>query len=156
LKNGKWEQLPDAPHARDHFQAAVCNDRLYLIGGRRSRAPKNTFTDTEKAVDVYDFRTGKWSTLDEGLPTPRAGSFLAAIGDEILVFGGETIHQKAAHREVEALNTKTLQWRSLPGMVQGRHGTGAIHFGNQIFVASGSGNRGGSPELTTHETLLLK
>ena len=32
----RWTQLPDAPHARDHFEAAEVDGKLYAIGGRRS------------------------------------------------------------------------------------------------------------------------
>jgi hypothetical protein len=82
--------------------------------------------------------------------------FLTVVGDEILAFGGETPDQKVARNEVEALDTTTHQWRSLPSFLEGRHGTGAILFNNTIYVASGSGGRGGSPELTTQEMLPLK
>src|SRR5205085_7653958 len=30
----KWQRLPDAPHTRDHFHAAVVNRQLCLAGGR--------------------------------------------------------------------------------------------------------------------------
>jgi len=32
LKTGKWEELTDAPHIRDHFPAIVANDKMYCIG----------------------------------------------------------------------------------------------------------------------------
>ncbi len=35
-----WEALPDAPRARDHFQATATENHLYVLGGRRSKAPK--------------------------------------------------------------------------------------------------------------------
>ena len=34
--NAAWRVLPDAPHARDHFQAAVVDNKLYAFAGRRS------------------------------------------------------------------------------------------------------------------------
>jgi hypothetical protein len=156
LKTGQWEQLPDAPRARDHFQAAVNDDRLYLIGGRRSDASTNVFANTIAEVDVYDFSTKTWTTLDAGLPTERAGMYLTVITDEILVLGGESDRQKEAHNQVEALNTNTHTWRSLPPMLRGRHGTGVVHYNSCLYVASGCGNQGGNPELTTQEMFKLK
>ncbi|MEL6944386.1 MAG: galactose oxidase, partial [Bacteroidota bacterium] len=55
---GKWDQLPDAPRARDHFQSVVANDKLYLLGGRTTIAADNPFKNTITEVDVYDFKKG--------------------------------------------------------------------------------------------------
>lgn len=148
---GRWEQLPDAPRSRDHFQAIVVEDKLYLLGGRRSNAPDAVFANPVAEIDVFDFATGAWSTLPEPLPTLRAGNYVAQMENEILVLGGESEAQQTAHNEVEALNVHSHQWRTLAPMLQGRHGTGAVWFGGQLFVASGCGNRGGSPELETME-----
>ncbi|MEM9849740.1 MAG: galactose oxidase [Bacteroidota bacterium] len=152
-KTNKWEQLPDAPRARDHFQAVVAKDKLYLLGGRTTVAADNPFKNTIAAVDVYDFKKQEWTTLAEGLPTPRAGNFAMRFGKEILVFGGESFAQVPAHSEVEALNIKNHTWRSLSPMLEGRHGTGVVLHENQLYVASGCGNRGGNPELKTMERL---
>ncbi|PHN08374.1 Kelch repeat-containing protein [Flavilitoribacter nigricans] len=152
-----WEQLPDAPRARDHFQAVVVKHKLYLVGGRRSAAPDNVFNDLEGKVDVYDLKKGTWSTISEELPTKRAGLFLATVPkNKIVVLGGETGDQQLAHSEMEVLNTKKGSWESWSPMIQGRHGTGAIVYKGQLIVASGCGNRGGSPELKTMEVYNLK
>lgn len=150
---GKWEQLPDAPRERDHFQSVVANDKLYLLGGRTTIAADNPFKNTITEIDVYDLKKGTWTTLENGLPTERAGNFVTLYGEDIIVLGGESFNQKLAHSEVEALNTKTHTWRTLSPMQEGRHGTGAIIHNGKICVASGCGNRGGSPELKTMECL---
>jgi hypothetical protein len=36
LKTGKWKDLIDAPHIRDHFPAIVAKDKMYCIGGRNT------------------------------------------------------------------------------------------------------------------------
>ncbi len=153
LKTGKWQQLADCPRARDHHQAAVVENRLYLVGGRQSNAPSNVMGNTTAEIDVYDFSTDVWETLDTEIPTQRAGLYLTVIGPEILAVGGESLTQRSAHSEVEAFNTETLAWRTLPPLLQGRHGTGVIQFHNNLYIASGSGNRGGGPELTTQESI---
>ena len=151
-----WRRLPDAPHVRDHVQAAVIDDKLYLAGGRRSTARIGQVLNlTEAAVDVYDFRSNVWSTLHESnnLPTLRAGNAAVVMGKRLLVIGGESGAQVPAHSEVEAFNTKTGKWEKLPSLQQGRHGTGAVNIGGKIYIVAGSGNRGGGPELSSIEVL---
>lgn len=151
LTTGEWKVLPNAPRVRDHFQAVLAKDKIYVLGGRVSKAPKRTFHETIGEVDVYDIKTKQWTTLPNKLPTQRAGIMGLYYKKEILVIGGESVKQKKAHAEVEALNLKTLTWRSLPMLQRGRHGTGACVHNNEIYIASGSGNRGGKPELESME-----
>lgn len=156
-RTGEWLQLPDAPHARDHFQAIALKGRIYLIGGRRSESAKDIFGNLEPAVDVFDLRTGAWTTLENGLPTPRAGNYLALYKKrEIVVLGGETGDQEQAHSETEVLNGKTHEWEQWASMIQGRHGTGALVYQGKIYVASGCGKKGGAPEVPTMEVFEKK
>ncbi|AUP80497.1 Kelch repeat-containing protein [Flavivirga eckloniae] len=151
LKTGAWEVLPDAPRARDHFQAVESDNKIYVLAGRLSKAPNATFNETIGEVDVYDIKTKTWVTLDKEIPTQRAGNIALLYHDDVLVIGGESINQQKAHNEVEGLNTKSHTWHNYPPLLQGRHGTGAFLFNNNIYIASGCGNRGGSPELDTME-----
>ncbi len=152
FKTGKWEKLPDAPRYRDHACSVICNDKLYLLGGRVTSASiGKVFELTVPEIDVYDFKTGKWSTLDSTVPTQRAGCTAICIGDKIIFTGGETADQKLAHKEVECLDTKTGEWSTLPSLNTGRHGTQLIWYKRKLFIASGSGQMGGRPELTSIE-----
>ena len=155
-KTGQWRVLPDAPHARDHFSAEIIGGKLYAANGRSSSvATKQSFDLTVKDVDVFDFRRRKWSTLPQGLPTLRAGGMTAVVGTRLVVIGGESATQIPAHAEVEAYDTTTGRWESLPPLVQGRHGTGALVYQGRVYTASGAGNRGGSPVLSTIESALV-
>lgn len=151
IKTREWKILPDAPRPRDHFQAVEVGNKIYVLAGRRSKAPKNTFNETIAEVDVYDIDTQKWTTITKKIPTQRAGNMAVLYGDDVLVIGGESIHQKKAHQEVEGLSIKTHTWKKYPNLLQGRHGTGVFLFQNEIYIASGCNNRGGSPELDTME-----
>lgn len=152
FKTGEWEKLPDAPRARDHATSVICNDKLYLLGGRISSGKiKKVFELTIPEVDVFDFKTGKWSTMDTPVPTQRAGCMSVCVKDKIVFTGGESVSQPTAHNEVECLDTKTEEWSVLPSLNQGRHGTQIIHYKNKLYIASGCGKRGGNPELTTIE-----
>lgn len=156
IKTGEWTVLPDAPRARDHFQATVVHRKIYLLGGRQSKAPKETFKHTLNEVDVYDIKSGKWQTLATKLPTERAGNMAISHKSDIFVIGGESEGQKSAHDEVEVLDTKTGEFTTYPKLQRGRHGSGLLLHKNAIYVASGSGNKGGSPELKTMEKYELR
>lgn len=138
-----WRKLPDAPRGRDHFQAVVIGAKLVLAGGRRSGEGGSVFAPVLSEVDLYDFKSGTWETLADGIPTPRAGTMSLAVGEEVLVIGGES-KRKKAHVEVEALNLKTLTWRTLPAMPLGRHATQPISHQGAIYLQAGSITRGGT------------
>lgn len=149
-----WRRLADAPNARDHFQAVVIDDKIYVAGGRRSSAvTKQVFQLTQPMVDAYDFKTNTWSTLPENLniPTQRAGTSSAVLGHTFLVIGGESGTQKSSHNEVEEFNTKTNSWVKLSPLLQGRHGTSVAKIKNHLYTVAGSANMGGGPELNTVE-----
>ena len=139
FKTGTWESLPDAPRARDHATSVICNDKLYLLGGRRSSGSIGKVMDlTVPEIDVYDFKTGKWSTLNTTVPTLRAGCTAICIEDNILFTGGESTTQVAAHNEVESFDTKTETWTALPSLIQGRHGTQLIWHKNSLYYCAGT------------------
>ena len=155
---GEWKALPDAKFARDHVQAAVLKDTLYVFGGRTSR--NRTDQVLELLVEygeAFDLKNKKWipTQQDMALPTLRAGNMLLAWGDEIIVAGGESHTQESSHFEVDSFNTKTRTWRRWPNPVSARHGSGFAVADGYVYIASGSANRGGGPELDTIERLLL-
>ncbi len=151
-RTGRWRRLPDAPHARDHFHAAIINNKIYVAGGRRSSyATKQTFELTVPEVDVFDFGTNQWSTLPAAgnLPTQRAGATVAVVSGRLLVIGGES-PQPLAHADVESLDPATGRWTALAPLSMGRHATQAILRDGRIYLASGSRTRGGT-EVDTQE-----
>ncbi|MEM7575681.1 MAG: galactose oxidase [Bacteroidota bacterium] len=148
LEADRWTILADAPRARDHFQAVVIDDRLYAAAGRRTGSvPDDPFGGTEALVDVYDLATNSWTSLADTLPTPRAGNAAIGLEQRLLILGGESPAHEHAHHEVEALDVSSGHWQQLPPLSRGRHGTGVVHYQNQLLMASGCGNRGGNPEL---------
>jgi N-acetylneuraminic acid mutarotase len=151
-RTGQWRRLPDAPHARDHFHAAIIGDKIYAAGGRRSSAATNqTFQLTEPAVDVFDLKTSRWSTLPASgnIPTPRAGASAAVVNGKLVVLGGES-GQPLAHDAVESLDPGTGRWTVLNPLSMGRHATQAILHEDRIYLASGSRTRGAT-EVDTQE-----
>jgi len=154
FKTGKWKVLADAPRPRDHYHAALKNGKIYAAGGRNSSfATNQTFDLTIPEVDVYDIKTNTWATLPEksNIPTMRAGASAVFLGDDLILIGGESVAQNEAHNTVEAYNIKTETWRKLSPLNTGRHGSQAIVYRNKIYIAAGSGKRGGKPELSSIE-----
>lgn len=151
-KTDKWTKLPDAPTARDHVRAAIVGDKLYSIGGVQSDAMnKKGLANVVAQVDVYDFKTRKWSVADAKLPKPRGGNATIVVGNDILVIAGEGPTQRVAHNEVDVYNVKTGTFTSLPPLVAGRHAQGAVYYDKKIYICAGVGNSGGSPLLNTLE-----
>lgn len=156
-ETGEWTSLADAPRNRDHFQAAVIDDKLYAAGGRRSsQATEQTFELTIPEVDVYDFSANAWTPLPPSgdLPTERAGSTSIAVSYYLIVLGGESAAQTNAHAEVEAFNIQTGDWHTLPSLNQGRHGTQAVVIDDKIHIAAGSRVRG-AEEIHSHEVFSI-
>ncbi len=146
-KTDTWEILTKAPHIRDHFAAIVVNDKLYCIGGRNSSVHHEDrfgafFDATVPYNDVYDFKTGKWQTLKNELPFPTAAAGVVNIDNYIIYIGGEG-SQKQAYNHTQCLNVKTGEWSQLSPLNIGRHGSGAVLYNNEIYIAAGSQNQGG-------------
>ncbi|MEP5032933.1 MAG: DUF5060 domain-containing protein [Parasphingorhabdus sp.] len=155
---GQWRILPGAPQARDHFQAVIANGKLYAFAGRRTEYAKNrSFEQTLSIGDIYDFETGQWQPMNSAfaIPTERAGNMALAWKGQIIVGGGESGSQETAHDAVEAFDPVTSTWRQWPALRRGRHGSGFAVLGDYLYTASGSGNRGGEPELASLERLKL-
>ena len=147
---GVWETLPDAPHARDHFGAAIVAGRLVAAGGRTTELP-DPFANTVAATDVYSFADGAWRTAAD-IPTPRGGAFAAGHGTELIVVGGEVSGVPEALDAAEAFDARTGRWRSLRPLNVGRHSGGAAVLGDRLHVAAGSDRLGGA-NVSVHESL---
>ena len=143
-----WTQLPDAPRARDHFQAVVIGNTLYVAGGRRSSYGTGQPVElTVPEVDVFDLLSGRWETLPDSsnIPTPRAGTTALRYHSKLVVIGGESQWglsvnpgNPPAHTEVEAFDPSTGAWMSMPSLNEGLHAMQAILYGGRIYIASGS------------------
>ena len=136
-----WRILPDAPNNRDHVQAIVFDDKLYLVAGKQTNLGGN-LNATVADVDVFDFDTETWSTLPNPIPTPRGGSSLALLGNEILAIGGENVFGDGLNK-TQALNLEDNTWRFLPNLNQGRHGTQVVVNNGVVYITTGSPTVGG-------------
>lgn len=145
-KTNTWNVLENASQARDHFSAAVINNKLYAVGGRHSGGKGGVFAPLIDTVDVYNFKTKNWSILQKPLPTPRAAPGVAVLKNKLYVMGGEGEKQGPAFKTLEVYSPKTKTWATKQDMHYPRHGTQAIVSGKGIYIAAGSPIRGGGSQ----------
>ncbi len=159
-KTGKWVELSDMPHRRDHTVAAGDDQHMYLLGGRTTDYHEEDnygafMAKTISKVDRFNFSTGKWDTLAKDLPVATAGAGAVMVKGKIYYMGGET-GQLAAHNEIQVYDINTGKWEIIGALERGRHGTQPVVIGDKMYIAAGSGNKGGGPELSTTEAVALE
>jgi hypothetical protein len=149
---GIWTILEDAPRARDHFHAAIIDDKIYAVGGRLSGGVGGTFKPVISEVDVYDLSLKSWTTLPSGsnLPSPRGAPAVVNFNDKILVIGGEVqdeliynVSTTDAVKVTEEFDPSTGNWVRKADLNSERHGTQALVSGNGVFILGGSPNLAG-------------
>lgn len=154
-KDKTWKSLPDAPSIRDHSSAVIVKGKLIALGGRNTsyHKPDNFaafFATTTSQVDYFDFKTEKWNTYKSELPAPGAGGGAVTLKGKVYFVGGET-GEKPANNHMYAFDPKKDIWTKKSFLNRGRHGTNAVLSKGKIYMAAGSGNRGGGPELNSIE-----
>lgn len=152
----KWVTgLPDLPSPRDHVGGAIVNGKLCIAGGRLGGA-KNFFAAVVKSTYCFDFTTQTWQNMNADIPAGRAGAATGTTCDgRMMVAGGEGKYS-AAFDQVDFFDGTS--WTTGSPLQRARHGSGLgisrCNLCDRIFIASGSGARGGSPELTSTEVYL--
>ncbi len=144
----KWRVLADAPHKRDHFQAAVVDNALVAVGGRRSRMANNEpYQHTVAATDVFDLESESWRTLNASsgnIPTPRSGIATLNYKNQILVLGGESklpsATDKTVHTEVQILDLHSSMWHSASPLLTPHHGFQAAIVNDTIYLSVAKGD----------------
>lgn len=144
--------LPELPEPRDHVGGAIVKGKLCIAGGRLGSA-KNFFAAVVKSTYCFDFAMNKWENMNAEIPAGRAGAATGTSCDgRMMIAGGEGRFQAAFNR-VDFFDGTS--WSTGPSLKRARHGTGLAisqcNRCNHIFIASGSGARGGRPELSSTE-----
>lgn len=147
IERDEWEiELPELPEARDHVGGGMVDGRLCVAGGRDS-GTRSFFRRVVVSAWCYDFGERVWVRGDD-LEVGRAGAATSSVCGELMVAGGETGRDLAWER-VDLFDGE--RWRRAPDLKRGRHGTGLAIGEGRVWIASGSGNRGGRPELESME-----
>ena len=155
----KWESRTPMSVARNHAFGGAVNGKIYVIGGRTGHAFILSATNTD-VVEEYNPVSNSWSAPKERMPTARSGGAWGTDGRRIYVAGGEvtTTELVGAFRAIEAYDTLTNSWMTLPPMPMPRHGVAGAVIGNRFHLVSGMIQSAGAlvfqdPQLATHTGL---
>jgi len=165
-KTGLWTQGEPPPFEIHHLQGVDYQGKLYLLGALTGKFPpqrrrgaagvavheginylvggnrRGHMSGYVNWLDAFDPASGRWTALPDA-PHARDHFHAAVIDGKLVVIGGESMAQEPAQREVEAWDPATARWQALPPLPVGRHGTQAATLGDQVYIAAGSGKRGG-------------
>ncbi|PXF45768.1 Kelch-like protein 8 [Gracilariopsis chorda] len=150
----KWvTNLKPLPDGRDHVGGSVVNGNKLCIAGGRDGGVGGFFFATKASTYCYTFSTDTWQNMNAAIPAPRAGSsYGTTCAGHLMIAGGE---RSDAFSQVDVFDGSS--WTTTASLQRKRHGSGLAVSDcscGKIYIASGSGSRGGSPELTTTEVYL--
>jgi hypothetical protein len=120
----------EPPVGRDHAQVVAFLDEIWMLGGR---APENA------VVSIYDPVSGKWRPGPEML-TPRGGFAAAAVGERLVVSGGEWLSSSPWRvlAATEVYSAGSTAWQLGPDLPVGLHGVPGVNWRNRFFALGGS------------------
>ena len=128
FRSRRWSRGPRMRFAREHLAGAVADGFFYVLAGRASG--QGNFTVAER----YDPRRRRWQRLPD-MEKARGGIAAAAVGERVVVFGGE--EGAGTIREVEVYDPGTRRWSRLPDLATPRHGLGGIARGRRVYAIEG-------------------
>ncbi|KAK2403245.1 Galactose oxidase/kelch repeat superfamily protein [Trifolium repens] len=134
----KCEGTPPSPR-ESHTATLVGNERLVIFGGS-GEGDANYLND----LHILDLRTMRWSSIEVNgdLPVPRDSHCSLAIGNKVIVYGGDSGDQY--HGDVSLLDMETMTWTRLknqgssPGV---RAGHAAVNIGTKVYIIGGVGDK---------------
>jgi N-acetylneuraminic acid mutarotase len=124
----QWTILPAPPTQREHVAAAIFDGEVWAIAGRWMGEIFNT-------TEIYDPEAQAWRA-GPPLVEPRSGFGAAAVGDMIVVAGGEVFDPDEALTSVEALDGEA--WRLIDPLPHGLHGSPLVVIDDQVYLPGGS------------------
>ena len=129
--------LPAMPTARYSLAVGVVGTTLYAVGGFNSNAWLST-------VEAYDTASQKWSTLPS-MPTARSALAVGVVGNTLYAVGGLSEHEIPPHNgntvsTVEAFDTASQKWSTLPSMQWARYDLAVGVAGNTLYAVGGNQN----------------
>ena len=133
-----WNVLTGPSQPREHVAAVSFDGELWVIGGRWGG------TGALATVEIFDPSSGVWRDGPE-MNEARSGFGAAAIGDRIIVAGGEILGQRPwrALSSAEAYDPASAAWTRLPDLPAGVHGMPVAGHEGAAFVLGGSDQAGG-------------
>ena len=133
-----WESMAAMRMVRAYAAAAVCDDKVYAVGGRTTESLTNT-------VERYNPADNAWEAVAP-MSTARSSLAAAVLGGKLYAVGGSGYggYSSVAERYNPADNT----WEAVAAMRTGRKGHAAAVLDDKLYVVGG---RSGSSYLKTVE-----
>ncbi|TKY61570.1 Rab9 effector protein with kelch motifs [Spatholobus suberectus] len=128
------------PSPRESHTATLVGDERIVIFGGSGEGHANYLND----LHILDLRTMSWTSpeLKGDLPVPRDSHSTLAIGNKLIVYGGDSGDQY--HGNVHMLDMATMTWSRLtiqgspPGV---RAGHAAVNIGTKVYIIGGVGDK---------------
>uniref|UniRef100_A0A1D1YZC3 Rab9 effector protein with kelch motifs n=1 Tax=Anthurium amnicola TaxID=1678845 RepID=A0A1D1YZC3_9ARAE len=143
LRTKEWNRplcKGNPPSPRESHSATVIGEEKLVIFGGSGEGEANYLND----VHILDLKTMTWTypEVKGELPVPRDSHTAVAIGNRLLVYGGDCGDRY--HGEVDVLDIDTLTWSRLvthgssPGV---RAGHAAVNVGGKVYIIGGIGDK---------------
>jgi non-specific serine/threonine protein kinase len=124
-----WTEGPELPVALHHAMAADYDGELVVMGGWVPEGADLTASTSDK---VYALRDDEWVELPS-MPAPRAAGAAAAVGDELVVVGGQAAEQLVA--PIAIFDGK--RWREGTELPTPREHLAAVSDGGSVYAVGG-------------------
>jgi len=134
-----WKELAPIPSPRMHinYSAAVCNGKIFLIGGLEKKAGPYYDTDSNKN-EMYDPSNNTW-TEKAPLPSPRQTAAVMTFENKIYVISGKIKYDDRS--DVFVYDPETDTWQTRTPMPETRFISGAAVVKDKIVVITGVDGR---------------
>jgi hypothetical protein len=135
-----WVAAAALPESRNHFQAVVWNDRIYVTGGQRGHDCGSTLL---RSAQVYDPSSDTWRDLP---PLPFALSHhepsVFVWNDQVVIGGGITDGAGAIASAI-AFDLQRERWTRRPDLPAPRRSPLYQRIGDRLIYGTGGGGTGG-------------
>ncbi|XP_022744143.1 rab9 effector protein with kelch motifs-like [Durio zibethinus] len=129
-----------APSPRESHTATLIGEDKVVIFGGSGEGEGNYLND----LHVLDLRTMRWTSpqVRGHIPVPRDSHSAVAIGNKLIVYGGDCGDRY--HGDIEMFDMDTSTWSRLAvqGCLPGvRAGHAAVNIGTKVFIIGGVGDK---------------
>jgi hypothetical protein len=138
--SGQWTDLPSLPEPRSSFDAAVMDNKIYVVGGWTMHGGQTTWLNTAHVLDLSQ-EPLKWQTLPAP-PFERRALSVAAYDGKVYAIGGMQRVGGPTTR-VDVFDVASQTWSRGPDLQgEGMDGFGSSAFaiGTGLFVTTYSGS----------------
>ena len=133
--NGCWYSCNNLPSPHQQLQAAIMNDKLYLLGGfdENDKPSEQAFVASLDSLLTHQLN---WQSVPN---IPWCGSALIVLYNKLLTVGGGA--QESCTSEVCIFNQSTGHWEHLTNFPAARFLPAAVGMADNILVIGGFTNK---------------